>query len=153
RSLRQWNMRITAYADRLADDLDLIDWPDKVKAMQRNWIGRSEGAHVTFAVATDGAPIEVFTTRPDTLFGATFMVVAPEHGVLTAHVPAAWPGGTTPRWPGGHATPREAVAAYQAMAGAKTAVERQADAKSKTGVFTGVFAISPVNGTQVPVFT
>lgn len=153
RSLRQWNMRITAYADRLADDLDLIDWPDKVKAMQRNWIGRSEGAHVTFAVATDGAPIEVFTTRPDTLFGATFMVVAPEHGVLTEHVPAEWPEGTNPLWTGGHATPREAVAAYQAMAGAKTAVERQADAKSKTGVFTGVFAINPVNGTQVPVFT
>ncbi|MGO1318028.1 MAG: class I tRNA ligase family protein, partial [Cellulomonadaceae bacterium] len=158
RSLRQWNMRITAYADRLADDLDLIDWPDKVKAMQRNWIGRSEGAHVDFAVAgaakraADGT-VTVFTTRPDTLFGATFMVVAPEHEVLATRVPEAWPEGTKEGWTGGYATPAEAVAAYQRAAAAKTAVERQAEAKSKTGVFTGIFAINPVNGYPVPVFT
>ncbi|WP_372403158.1 leucine--tRNA ligase [Sanguibacter suaedae] len=159
RSLRQWNMRITAYADRLADDLELIDWPDKVKAMQRNWIGRSEGAHVTFTVpgapAVDDAPagIQVFTTRPDTLFGATFMVVAPEHPVLASAVPAAWPEGTPEAWTGGSATPADAVTAYARQAAAKTAVERQADAKQKTGVFTGIVAENPVNGAQVPVFT
>ena len=87
RSLRQWNMRITAYADRLIDDLEHIDWPDKVKAMQRNWIGRSSGARVRFAVQ-GGDQVEVFTTRPDTLFGATFVVVAPEHPLLD-EVPAA----------------------------------------------------------------
>ncbi|WP_081829782.1 leucine--tRNA ligase [Paraoerskovia marina] len=161
RSLRQWNMRITAYADRLVDDLDLIDWPEKVKAMQRNWIGRSEGAQVRFALqpsasAQDAVPgvdgIEVFTTRPDTLFGATFMVVAPEHPVVD-QVPAAWPEGTKDAWTGGHATPREAVTAYRAEAAAKTAVERQADAGKKTGVFTGLFGSNPVDGAAVPVFT
>ncbi|WP_100423062.1 leucine--tRNA ligase [Sediminihabitans luteus] len=160
RSLRQWNMRITAYADRLADDLDHIDWPDKVKAMQRNWIGRSKGARVRFRVAaTDAldagpgtASVEVFTTRPDTLFGATFMVVAPEHPLLD-EVPAAWPDGTREVWTQGHATPSAAVAAYRAEAAAKTAVERQIDAGRKTGVFTGHLAVNPVDGTLVPVFT
>ncbi|WP_449385013.1 leucine--tRNA ligase [Cellulomonas soli] len=151
RSLRQWNMRITAYADRLADDLDHIDWPDKVKAMQRNWIGRSQGARVTFHVQ-GGAQVEVFTTRPDTLFGATFMVVAPEHPLLD-EVPAAWPDGTKDVWTGGHATPADAVAAYRAESAAKTAVERQADAGRKTGVFTGHLAANPVNGELIPVFT
>jgi len=151
RSLRQWNMRITAYADRLADDLEDIDWPDKVKAMQRNWIGRSQGAKVTFAVQ-GGTEVEVFTTRPDTLFGATFMVVAPEHPVLD-EVPAAWPDGTRDVWTGGHESPAEAVAAYRAEAAAKTAVERQADAGRKTGVFTGHLATNPVNGELLPVFT
>ncbi|MDQ2624829.1 MAG: class I tRNA ligase family protein, partial [Actinomycetota bacterium] len=119
RSLRQWNMRITAYADRLADDLDLIDWPEKVRAMQRNWIGRSHGANVTFEVI-GGAEVEVFTTRPDTLFGATFMVVAPEHPVLD-EVPAEWPDGTHGTWTGGHDHPAAAVAAYRAAAARKTA--------------------------------
>ncbi len=158
RSLRQWNMRITAYADRLADDLDLIDWPEKVKSMQRNWIGRSEGATVRFAI--DGAiggsspvgDVEVFTTRPDTLFGATFMVVSPEHPLLD-EVPAEWPDGTRDVWTGGHATPIDAVAAYRKEAAAKTAVERQADAGKKTGVFTGHLAVNPVNGVLIPVFT
>jgi leucyl-tRNA synthetase len=158
RSLRQWNMRITAYADRLADDLDLIDWPEKVKSMQRNWIGRSEGANVRFAI--DGAiggsspvgDVEVFTTRPDTLFGATFMVVSPEHPLLD-EVPAEWPDGTRDVWTGGHATPIDAVAAYRKEAAAKTAVERQADAGKKTGVFTGHLTVNPVNGTLIPVFT
>lgn len=151
RSLRQWNMRITAYADRLARDLDLIDWPEKVRAMQRNWIGRSEGAQVRFEVVGT-TPIEVFTTRPDTLFGATFMVLSPEHPLLD-EVPTAWPEGTNEVWTGGHATPTEAVAAYRAMAAAKTAVERQADAGSKTGVFTGHLAINPVDGRGIPIFT
>jgi len=156
RSLRQWNMRITAYADRLADDLDLIDWPEKVKSMQRNWIGRSEGAHVTFTIGgvgdSNAREVEVFTTRPDTLFGATFMVVAPEHPLLD-EVPAAWPDGTKDLWTGGHDTPLAAVSAYRTMAASKTAVERQADARSKSGVFTGHLATNPVNGELVPVFT
>ncbi len=163
RSLRQWKMRITAYADRLADDLDLIDWPEKVTAMQRNWIGRSEGALVRFAVlgtpdgandaaSESGAEVEVFTTRPDTLFGATFMVVSPEHPLLD-EVPAHWPDGTSSAWTGGHRSPVEAVAAYRREAAAKTAVERQADAGKKTGVFTGHLAVNPVNGQAIPVFT
>ncbi|MGY4642961.1 leucine--tRNA ligase [Cellulomonas sp. URHB0016] len=151
RNLRQWNMRITAYADRLIDDLELIDWPDKIKAMQRNWIGRSSGARVRFAVQ-GGAEVEVFTTRPDTLFGATFMVVAPEHPLLD-EVPPAWPDGTHAAWTGGHRTPAEAVAAYRRESAAKTAVERQADAGRKTGVFTGHLATNPVNGELLPVFT
>lgn len=151
RNLRQWNMRITAYADRLAEDLDLIDWPEKVRAMQRNWIGRSEGAQVTFEVI-GGTEVEVFTTRPDTLFGATFMVVAPEHPLLD-EVPVEWPDGTHRAWTGGHETPISAVAAYRAEASAKTAVERQADAGRKTGVFTGHLATNPVNGQLIPVFT
>ena len=151
RSLRQWNMRITAYADRLTDDLEHIDWPEKVKSMQRNWIGRSSGARVRFAVE-GGQAVEVFTTRPDTLFGATFMVVAPEHPLLD-EVPSEWPDGTHSVWTGGHASPAAAVAAYRAEAAAKTAVERQADAGRKTGVFTGHLAVNPVNGDLLPVFT
>lgn len=151
RNLRQWNMRITAYADRLADDLDLIDWPEKVRAMQRNWIGRSEGANVVFEVI-GGSEVEVFTTRPDTLFGATFMVVAPEHPLLD-EVPAEWPEGTHSDWTGGHESPTSAVAAYRAEAAAKTPVERQADAGRKTGVFTGHLATNPVDGRLIPVFT
>ncbi|MFF0381608.1 leucine--tRNA ligase [Streptomyces sp. NPDC004286] len=148
--LRQWNMRITAYADRLLDDLDGLDWPDAIKLQQRNWIGRSEGARVDFPV--DGERITVFTTRPDTLFGATYMVLAPEHPLVEKFTPEAWPEGTHDAWTGGHATPAEAVAAYRAQAAAKSDVERQAEAKDKTGVFTGVFAVNPVNGEQVPVF-
>jgi leucyl-tRNA synthetase len=151
RDLLQWNMRITAYADRLADDLDLIDWPEKVRSMQRNWIGRSEGAEVTFEVI-GGEELQVFTTRPDTLFGATFMVVAPEHPLLD-EVPAEWPDGTHAAWTQGHKTPVRAVAAYRSEAATKTAIERQADAGRKTGVFTGHVAINPVNGEYIPVFT
>jgi leucyl-tRNA synthetase len=159
-NLRQWMMRITAYADRLIDDLDLLDWPEAIKLQQRNWIGRSEGAKVDFTVHTtsdgDGeAAITVFTTRPDTLFGATYMVLAPEHELVEAIVPAAWPaveGGLPVEWTGGFATPAEAVAAYRAQAAAKSDVERQADAKTKTGVFTGAYAVNPVSGEQVPVF-
>ena len=151
RSLRQWNMRITAYADRLTDDLERIDWPEKVKAMQRHWIGRSTGARVRFAVQ-GGEEVEVFTTRPDTLFGATFLVVSPEHPLLD-EVPQAWPDGTSDAWTGGHPSPVDAVADYRRQAAAKTAVERQQDAGRKTGVFTGHLAANPVNGELLPVFT
>ncbi|GGR75918.1 leucine--tRNA ligase [Streptomyces aureoverticillatus] len=150
--LRQWNMRITAYADRLLDDLDALDWPEAIKLQQRNWIGRSEGARVDFPVGSEGDAITVFTTRQDTLFGATYMVLAPEHELVDAIVPAAWPEGTHDVWTGGHATPAEAVAKYRAFAAAKSDVERQADAKEKTGVFTGAYATNPVSGEQVPVF-
>ncbi|MFF3057081.1 leucine--tRNA ligase [Streptomyces sp. NPDC057909] len=149
--LRQWNMRITAYADRLLNDLDGLDWPEAIKLQQRNWIGRSEGARVDFPV--DGAgDITVFTTRQDTLFGATYMVLAPEHDLVERIIPAAWPEGTHPVWTGGHASPAEAVTAYRKQAAAKSDVERQAEAKDKTGVFTGAYATNPVSGDKVPVF-
>ncbi|MDQ1038704.1 leucyl-tRNA synthetase [Streptomyces sp. V3I8] len=148
--LRQWNMRITAYADRLLDDLDALDWPEAIKLQQRNWIGRSEGARVDFPVGDEA--ITVFTTRPDTLFGATYMVLAPEHPLVEKFTPAAWPEGTHDVWTGGHATPSEAVAAYRAQAASKSDVERQAEAKDKTGVFIGAYATNPANGEQVPVF-
>lgn len=148
--LRQWNMRITAYADRLLDDLDALDWPEAIKLQQRNWIGRSEGARVDFAVGDDA--ITVFTTRQDTLFGATYMVLAPEHELVEKIVPAAWPEGTHDVWTGGHATPAEAVDVYRKQAASKSDVERQAEAKDKTGVFTGAYAINPVSGDRVPVF-
>ena len=151
RNLTQWMMRITAYADRLLADLDRLDWPEPIKHMQRNWIGRSVGASVHFA--TDAGPLTVFTTRPDTLFGATYMVVAPEHPVLSALVPGVWPAGTPAEWTRGFATPGEAVEAYRAEAAAKSDVDRQADAKEKTGVFTGAYAVNPVTGQQIPVFT
>ena len=152
--LRQWMMRITAYGDRLLSDLDLLDWPEAIKLQQRNWIGRSEGARVSFPVATaaGGDAITVFTTRPDTLFGATYMVLAPEHDLVSAIVPDAWPQDTPEAWRGGADTPAEAVAAYRAMAAAKSDVDRQADAKTKTGVFTGAYATNPVDGEPVPVF-
>ncbi|MFC5663979.1 leucine--tRNA ligase [Kitasatospora misakiensis] len=149
-NLRQWMMRITAYSDRLISDLDLLDWPDAIKLQQRNWIGRSEGARVDFAV--DDRKITVFTTRPDTLFGATYMVLAPEHDLVDAIVPAAWPEGTPEAWTGGAVTPAEAVTAYRAAAAAKSDVERQVEAKVKTGVFTGAYATNPVSGEPVPVF-
>ncbi|MET7878194.1 leucine--tRNA ligase [Micromonospora profundi] len=150
RSLKQWKMRITAYADRLLDDLDSLDWPEPIKLMQRNWIGRSTGAHIDFPTAQ--APVRVFTTRPDTIFGATYMVLAPEHELVDALVPAAWPQGTRDAWTGGHANPRAAVEAYRKDAAAKTDVERQSDTKEKTGVFIGAYATNPVTGGQIPIF-
>jgi leucyl-tRNA synthetase len=160
RRLRQWVMRITAYADRLAEDLDRVEWPEKVKVMQRNWIGRSQGARLTFPraddphAAADGGPgIEVFTTRPDTVFGATFLVLAPEHPLVDVLVPAGgWPDGTKDRWSGGAATPAEAVASYRAAVAHGGPDERQADEREKTGVFTGGYAINPVTGSRIPVF-
>ncbi|MEU4715504.1 leucine--tRNA ligase [Micromonospora purpureochromogenes] len=150
RNLKQWMMRITAYGDRLLDDLDTLDWPEPIKLMQRNWIGRSQGAHIDFP--TEREPIRVFTTRPDTIFGATYMVLAPEHELVDALVPATWPAGTKDAWTGGHANPRAAVEAYRKAAAAKTDVERQADTREKTGVFVGAYAVNPVTGGQIPIF-
>ena len=156
RNLRQWMMRITDYSDRLADDLDRVQWPAKVKAMQRNWIGRSEGARVSFPVvgAQDTVdPIEVFTTRPDTLFGATFMVLAPEHPLVDLLVPQGdWAPGTNPAWTGGESSPQAAVTAYRLAASRRSDVERQTEGKDKTGVFTGAYALNPATGTELPVF-
>ncbi|NKY60251.1 leucine--tRNA ligase [Nocardia flavorosea] len=149
KQLWQWMMRITAYSDRLIDDLEHVEWPENVKAMQRNWIGRSRGARVEFA--TPAGDVEVFTTRPDTLFGATYMVLAPEHEMVDALTAAAWPADTDARWTGGSATPADAVAAYRKAIAAKSDLERQEN-KEKTGVFLGSFATNPVNGAQVPVF-
>ncbi|MET0928321.1 MAG: leucine--tRNA ligase [Aeromicrobium sp.] len=151
RNLRQWKMRITAYSDRLIDDLERVDWPDSVKNMQRNWIGRSHGARVRFDVPTAGRSFDVFTTRPDTLFGATYAVLAPEHELVASLVTDAWPEGTPRAWTNNVETPAEAVGAYRAVAAAKTDLERQEN-REKTGVFTGSYAINPVNGEEVPVF-
>lgn len=152
--LRQWMMRITAYADRLLDDLELLDWPEPVKTMQRNWIGRSTGTRALFSAGTaSGATvdIEVFTTRPDTLFGATYLVLAPEHDLVDRLVAAGWPDGTDPRWTYGAGTPGEAVAAYRRAIAAKSDLERQ-ESREKTGVFLGSYATNPANGKPVPIF-
>ena len=152
--LRQWMMRITAYSDRLLDDLDLLDWPEKVKTMQRNWIGRSTGAAALFSARTTGGEtvdLEVFTTRPDTLFGATYLVLAPEHDVVDRLVATGWPDGVDPHWTFGGATPAQAVASYRQTIAAKSDLERQEN-KTKTGVFLGSYATNPANGEQVPIF-
>ncbi|MEM9193936.1 MAG: leucine--tRNA ligase [Myxococcota bacterium] len=134
--LRQWVLKITAYADRLLEDLNLVDWPNSTRIMQQEWIGRSEGAEVKFEVAGHDGVIDVFTTRPDTLFGATFMVLAPEHPLVETIT-------TEPQ--------RDQVVAYVDVARNKSERDRQAS-KEKTGVFTGGFAINPVNGAEVPVY-
>ena len=135
RNMRQWMMRITTYADRLIDDLDLLDWTEAIKSMQRNWIGRSEGAMVHFD--SPAGRISVFTTRPDTLFGATFMVLAPEHPLVDALT-----------------TLQQAndIAEYRRAAAAKDDFDRQNEGREKTGVFTGSYATNPVNGMQIPVW-
>ncbi|WP_457637143.1 leucine--tRNA ligase [Oceanithermus sp.] len=139
KNLEQWYLKITAYADRLLEDLDKLEhWPEKVKAMQRAWIGRSEGASVLFGLEGREEKLEVFTTRPDTLFGATFMVIAPEHP-LTLEL-------TTPEQ-------RPQVEEYVRAAQLKSEIERQAEDREKTGVFTGAYAINPVNGRKVPIWT
>jgi leucyl-tRNA synthetase len=150
RNLRQWMMRITAYADRLVDDLDRLDWPEKVKLMQRNWIGRSAGADLHFA--SDAGDIVVFTTRPDTVFGATFVVLAPEHPMVDSLIADAWPDRTDSRWTHDAATPRDALDAYRTEAANKTEVERQTEGRDKTGVFSGSFATNPATGERVPIF-
>jgi len=152
RPLKQWMMRITAYADRLIADLDLLDWSDSIKLMQRNWIGRSEGAEVRFATGAESEPIPVFTTRPDTLFGATYMVLAPEHPLVDELVGVDWPDGVDPRWTGGAASPLEAVAAYRDQAARKSEVDRQSEGRDKTGVFVGSYAINPANEQPIPIF-
>jgi leucyl-tRNA synthetase len=159
RPLTQWMMRITAYADRLIDDLDRLNWSESLKLMQRNWIGRSTGARIGFSVGVAGRPddtaketVEVFTTRPDTLFGATYMVLAPEHPLVPSLTASAWPDGTDPRWTGGAATPAEAVDAYQRQASRRSELDRQTEGRDKTGVWLGVTAVNPVNGRELPVF-
>ena len=148
RPLKQWMMRITAYADRLLEDLDRLDWPESVKIMQRNWIGRSEGALISFPAAKslDGptSDIEVFTTRPDTLFGTTYMVLAPEHPLVDELTADAWPSGTPETWTDGAATPAEAVAAYRARAAGMSDADRS---DSKSGVFLGAMALVPFTST------
>ena len=144
RPLKQWMMRITAYADRLLEDLDRLDWPDSVKTMQRNWIGRSDGALISFPATNsehlEMQPIEVFTTRPDTLFGTTYMVLAPEHPLVDELVADAWPAGVPELWTGGAATPREAVAEYRARAADLSDADRS---DSKSGIFLGALALVP----------
>ncbi|MBM3660972.1 MAG: leucine--tRNA ligase, partial [Actinobacteria bacterium] len=164
RPLKQWVLAITSYADRLLADLDLVDWPEPIKVMQRNWIGRSVGANVSFpVVGHQGVDIEVFTTRPDTLFGATYMVLAPEHPLVDAIVPPEWPESLLTdevsdipmAWRGIFGTdvgPPEAVRKYRDFAAAKSELERQAEGKVKTGVFTGAFARNPLNGWHIPIF-
>ncbi len=135
--MRQWMLRITAYAERLIGELDGLDWPDGIKALQRNWIGRSEGAEVDFGLPGREEKIRVFTTRPDTLFGATYMVLAPEHRLVDVLVAEGQ---------------REAVAEYRKEVGSKSDLERTDLAKGKTGVFTGAYAVNPVNGEEVPIW-
>jgi leucyl-tRNA synthetase len=156
RPLKQWMLRITAYAERLLVDLDALDWPDSIKQMQRNWIGRSDGAEIVFPVEghTD-LGIRVFTTRPDTTFGATYMVLAPELDLVDEIVPTEWPSNTPPRWRGPFGTdvsPAEAVQAYRNYAAQKTDLERQAEGREKTGVFIGAYAINPCNRESTPIF-
>ncbi|AEC01331.1 leucyl-tRNA synthetase [Parasphaerochaeta coccoides DSM 17374] len=137
RNIRQWVLKITAYADRLIDDLDGLDWPESVKQMQRNWIGRSEGASVFFKVDGHNENLEVYTTRCDTLFGATYMVISPEHplvGKLTAP------------------DRKKEVEAYIHQAAHKSDLERTDLAKDKTGVFSGSYAVNPVNGERIPIW-
>lgn len=135
--MKQWMLKITAYADRLIDDLDDINWPESVKDMQRNWIGRSEGANVTFKVKDTDKEFTVFTTRPDTLFGATYAVLAPELKLVQEIV--------TPEQ-------KEAIDAYIKEAEKKTDLDRTELSKEKTGVFTGAYAINPVNGKEMPIW-
>ncbi len=137
RPMKQWVLKITAYADRLLEDLEELDWPESIKEMQRNWIGRSEGAEVTFEIEGIDESFTVFTTRPDTLFGATYAVLAPEHKLVEKI--------TSPEQ-------KQAVEAYLEQAKRKSDLERTDLAKEKTGVFTGAYAINPVNGERLPIW-
>jgi len=136
--MRQWILKITAYAERLLQDLDLVEFPESIKEMQRNWIGRSEGANVVFNIVGSSEALTVFTTRPDTLFGATYMVVAPEHPILEHMVPSSH---------------RQKVAVYREQATHKSDLDRTELSKDKTGVFTGLYAINPVNNDHIPIWT
>ncbi len=137
RPMKQWMLKITAYADRLIDDLEEVDWPESIKDMQRNWIGRSEGAEVTFGIDGTDENFTVFTTRPDTLFGATYCVLAPEHKLVEQITTA---------------DQRQAVETYLEKVKMKSDLERTDLAKEKTGVFTGAYAVNPINGKKVPIW-
>jgi leucyl-tRNA synthetase len=151
RPLRQWLLRITAYAERLLADLDGLDWPEPIKQQQRNWIGPSDGAIITFPVAgRDEVSIEAFTTRPDTLPGATYLVLAPEHPLAAALAGQQWPAAAPQAWQRAGRSPAEAVAAYQEHA-ARITDRQRAASRDKTGVFTGSYAVNPATGEQIPV--
>jgi leucyl-tRNA synthetase len=160
RPMRQWMLRITAYAQRLIDELDGLDWPESIKLLQRNWIGRSDGAEVDFEIADCGLRIaeriRVFTTRPDTLFGATYMVLAPEHSLVEKIAPAEWPANTPDAWKGADQSairnPQSAIEAYRKAIAGKSDLERTELAKEKSGVFTGAYAINPVNNERIPIW-
>ncbi len=137
KDMRQWMLKITAYADRLLEDLEGLDWPDSIKTLQKNWIGRSEGAEVDFQVKGSDKSITVYTTRPDTLFGATYMVLAPEHPLLEEIAPAEH---------------HPDIHAYQDQARSKSDLERTELNKDKTGVFTGAYAVNPVDGREIPIW-
>ncbi len=137
RPMRQWMLRITAYAERLLDDLDELDWPEGIKLLQRNWIGRSEGAEIDFKIENHDAHVRVFTTRPDTLYGGTFLVLAPEHLLVDQIV-------TEEQWP--------AVREYRERTARKSELERADLSKEKTGVFTGAYAINPATSKKIPIW-
>ncbi len=137
RPLKQWILKITAYAERLIDDLEELDWPDSLKKLQINWIGKSKGAHVDFTVKNSKEKLTVFTTRPDTLFGATFMVLAPEHPLVKEITTS---------------DNKESVAKYQKMTESESDMDRTDITKEKTGVFTGGYAINPVNDAEIPIW-
>ena len=137
RPMRQWVLKITAYAERLLEDLELVDWPESIKAMQRNWIGKSEGAMVTFKIKDTEHEFQIYTTRPDTLFGASYTVLAPEHELVKLI--------TTPEQ-------QEAVEAYIKEVETKSELDRTSLNKDKTGVFTGAYAINPVDGQEIPIW-
>ena len=149
RPLKQWMMRITAYADRLLEDLENLEWTEAIKSMQRNWIGKSDGAVINFRSGSKEVP--VFTTRPDTVFGATYLVLAPEHPLVENLTQAQWPENTSPSWTGGYLNPQEAVSNYKEQANQKSDLDRQEN-KDKTGVFLGSYANIPVNGNEIPIF-
>jgi leucyl-tRNA synthetase len=135
--MRQWMLRITEYAEQLLEDLEELEWPESTKEMQRNWIGRSIGAEIDFALRGHDEKIRVFTTRPDTIYGATYMVLAPEHHLVDQL--------TTEQQ-------KQAVDSYKEMAAQKSDIERQEISKEKTGVFTGAYAINPANNKEIPVW-
>jgi len=152
RPMRQWMLRITAMAERLIDDLDVLAWPESVKQLQRNWIGASDGAIITLrSLNQPDVAIEVFTTRPDTLYGATFVVLAPEHPLVDSLVAPTWPDGTPSAWRQAGADPCAAVRAYQEST-ARLSDRQRAAGGGKTGVFTGEFAVNPMTGDPVPIF-
>jgi leucyl-tRNA synthetase len=183
RPMQQWMLRITAYAERLIEDLKGLEWPESIKLLQRDWIGKSEGAQVEFIIGWANQtvpgilalepteswfersqrgllvpqPLTVFTTRPDTLYGATFLILAPEHPLLgILSLPDEWPDGTPDTWKGddveGRVSPLAAVQAYQRETASKLERERKADIEKKTGVFTGAYAINPANNERIPIW-
>ncbi|MBO0824773.1 MAG: leucine--tRNA ligase, partial [Actinobacteria bacterium] len=155
RAMRQWMLRITAFAQRLIADLDELDWPENIKQQQRNWIGVSDGADISLPVAGDPAGgIEIFTTRPDTLSGVTYVVLAPEHPLADRLAHDAWPEGTPERWRGQPPAPdpQAAVTAYREATARRSSRQRTGSDAAKSGVFTGSYATNPATGESIPIF-